>query len=108
MPDSIPIGELDLEVSGGRLGAFRLGAERPDAPLVIAVHGITANSRAWLPVARALGAEANVVAFDLRGRGASNALPPPHGIAAHTADLLAVLDHLEAGRVVLAGHSLGG
>ena len=107
MPDSMPIVEFGVEVSGGRLAAFRLGAERPSAPVVLAVHGITGNSRAWLPVARAIDGQASVVAVDLRGRASSNALPPPYGVAAHTADLLAVVDRLEVERVVLAGHSLG-
>jgi pimeloyl-ACP methyl ester carboxylesterase len=107
MLDSIPIEKLHVEVSGGTLAAFRFGAERPAAPAVIAVHGITGNSRAWLPVARALDGRASMVALDLRGRGASNQIPPPYGIAAHAADVLAVLDHLDADRVVIAGHSLG-
>jgi pimeloyl-ACP methyl ester carboxylesterase len=108
MPDSLRIGELDVEVTGGRLAAFRLGVEQPGAPVVVAVHGITANSRAWLPVARALDGQANVIAVDLRGRAASNGLPPPYGITTHLADLLAVLDRLDAEQVVLSGHSLGG
>lgn len=107
MSHSAPVHELGVEVSGGRLAAFRLGAERASAPLVIAVHGITANSRAWLPLARALDGRASVVAVDLRGRGASNRLPGPYGTAAHAADLLALADLLEAQDVVVVGHSLG-
>jgi lipase len=107
MPTSIPIRELGVDVAGGRLAVFGLGAERPTAPSVIAVHGITANSRSWLAVARALDGRANLFAPDLRGRGASNALPPPFGMAGHTADVLALLDRLEVGQAVLVGHSLG-
>lgn len=107
MPDRIPIQELGFDVSGGRLAAFHLGAGRASAPLVLAVHGITANSHAWLPVARALDGQARVLAPDLRGRGLSNGLPPPYGAAAHAADLLAVLDRLEVEQAVLVGHSLG-
>jgi lipase len=74
---------------------------------VIAAHGITATSRAWLPVARALGDRAMFVAVDLRGRGESRGLPGPFGMTAHAADLLAVADHLEVDRAVLTGHSMG-
>ena len=102
-----PVWELGVEVSGGRLAAFRLGAERASAPLVIAVHGITSNSRAWLPLARALDGRASVVAVDLRGRAASNGLPGPYGSSAHAADLLALADALEAEDIVVVGHSLG-
>lgn len=107
MPSAVAIEKLGVEVSGGTLAAYRLGAGPVGAPLVLAVHGITSNSRAWISLARALGARAQLVAVDLRGRAASNRLPGPYGIGAHTADLLAVLDRLEAERAVLVGHSLG-
>jgi pimeloyl-ACP methyl ester carboxylesterase len=96
---------IEVPVAGGTLAAFRFGAD--DAEPVLAVHGITANSHAWLAVARALEDRASLVAVDLRGRGASSALPPPYGMAAYAGDLLAVLDHLEIERAVLVGHSLG-
>lgn len=96
-----------MQVAGGRLAAYALGTPEPGAPAVLAVHGITANSRAWIPVARELHGRASLVAVDLRGRGRSNTLPPPYGIAPHIDDVLAVLDHLGLERAVVIGHSLG-
>ena len=107
MPEPVAIEPMMVAAAGGSLAAFRLGSPAPGVPPVIAVHGITGNSRAWLPVARALSGRAAVTALDLRGRGASNSLPPPYGTAAHVADVLAVLDQLELDRAVLVGHSLG-
>lgn len=101
------ITRIDVPVRGGSLAAFRFGAPDPDATLVLAAHGITANSRSWLPVARALDGRAQLIAPDLRGRGESRRLPEPFGMAAHAADLIAVLDHVGAERAVLAGHSMG-
>jgi pimeloyl-ACP methyl ester carboxylesterase len=98
---------LDVDVPGGRLAAFRFGAARADAPAVLAVHGITANSHAWRPVARALGDRAALIAPDLRGRARSSELPGPYGMAAYVADLLALLDRLDLQRSVVVGHSLG-
>jgi lipase len=102
---------LDVAVPGGTLATFRLGLspERAQAQpeTVLAVHGITANSRAWLAVARALEGRATLLALDLRGRGASHDLPPPYGMEAYTRDMLAVLDHYGLERAVLVGHSLG-
>ena len=47
-------GRLDVAVDGGRLAAYRLGAEADTvAPLVLAIHGITSTSRTWLATARA-------------------------------------------------------
>jgi pimeloyl-ACP methyl ester carboxylesterase len=97
---------IDVEVVGGRLATFRLG-EDPSAPPVIAIHGITSTSRTWLAIARALGDRASLIALDLRGRGRSNALPPPFGIDVHVRDVIAVLDHFGLDRAVIAGHSLG-
>lgn len=106
MPAPNSITRFDVEVSGGLLACFRFGT--PTAKrLAVALHGITASSRAWLPVARALGNRADLVALDLRGRGSSGELPSPFGIDAHVRDVLAVIDALSVERVVLAGHSLG-
>lgn len=98
---------IDVPVDGGRLATFRLGATRADAPLVLAIHGITSTSRTWLASARELGDRAALIAVDLRGRGASHTLPPPFGLDAHVRDMIAVLDHLGVERATVAGHSLG-
>jgi pimeloyl-ACP methyl ester carboxylesterase len=97
----------NVPVAGGRLATFRLGATTPGVPVALAIHGITSNFQAWRAVARAAGDELGLAAVDLRGRGASHALPAPFGIAAHVADMLAVLDHFELAQAVVIGHSLG-
>jgi pimeloyl-ACP methyl ester carboxylesterase len=84
-----------------------MGRGGDSAEPVLAVHGITANSRAWLPVDRALAGRASLLAIDLRGRGASSQLPAPYGMEAYTRDMLAVLDAGGQERAVLVGHSLG-
>lgn len=101
------IDRLDVEVCGGRLATFRMGRAPHDEPLVLAIHGITSSSHAWLAVTRALGGAATLIAPDLRGRGASNELAGPYGIAAHARDMVAVLDHLGLDSAVVVGHSLG-
>jgi len=98
---------VDVPVAGGKLATFRLGTTDPQAPLVLAIHGITSSSRTWLATARALGDRAALVAVDLRGRSRSCDLPPPYGLDAHVRDMLAVLDHYELEGPVVAGHSLG-
>lgn len=107
MADALQIDRLDVDVAGGQLAAFRFGPVPAGAPTVVAAHGITASSRAWTAVARALVGRATLVAPDLRGRARSNELPGPYGAAAYAADLLALLDAMGLDRAVLAGHSLG-
>jgi pimeloyl-ACP methyl ester carboxylesterase len=74
---------------------------------VLAAHGVTATLMTWRAVARGLDGRICLLAPDLRGRGASAGLPGPYGIAAHVADLIAVLDHVRTRSAVLVGHSMG-
>jgi pimeloyl-ACP methyl ester carboxylesterase len=104
MTDRVSIG---VGVAGGELACYRLGAPASDAPLVLAIHGITSSSRNWVPAARELGDRAALIAVDLRGRAASSGLPAPYGVDADVADMIAVLDHFGLQRAVIAGHSLG-
>ncbi|MCP2263117.1 alpha/beta fold hydrolase [Promicromonospora thailandica] len=105
----------DVAVAGGPL---RVGVWEPTAPAatgpdgeplpaVVLVHGITASHRAWPAVAAALPGR-RVVAPDLRGRGRSNGLPGPYGMAAHADDVAAVVRALAGGPAVVVGHSMGG
>jgi pimeloyl-ACP methyl ester carboxylesterase len=77
--------------------------------VVLGIHGITGNQMTWRSVAREVAGRPgmSLLAPDLRGRGRSAALPGPYGIAAHVADMLAILDHLGVKRAVVAGHSMG-
>jgi pimeloyl-ACP methyl ester carboxylesterase len=102
--------QVGVPVAGGELRVARAGPPvRAAEATVLALHGISASHLAYRTVARELGrrTRASVLAPDLRGRGRSARLPGPFGFAAHVADLVAVLDHAGAERVVLVGHSMG-
>ena len=107
VPAPVPYEELRVPVAGGELAALRWPAREAGAPVVVALHGITANALSWGPVARALAGRVTLIAPDLRGRAASSGLPGPYGIAAHADDAAALTGALGLGRVVLAGHSMG-
>lgn len=102
-----------IELPEGNLDVHDLstGDPAPDAPVVIGVHGITANGLSWVSVAeevsrrRGPGA-VRFLAPDLRGRAASRTAPGPYGIAAHAEDLLAIADVFGT-RPLLVGHSMG-
>src|SRR5262249_46549282 len=96
---------IQLPVDGGVLTALHFGTgARP----VLAAHGITASGMSFRAVARHLPSEWHLVAPDLRGRGASMAVPGPYGIDRHAADLCQIAEHLDAGPVALTGQSMGG
>lgn len=80
---------------------------RAGQPIVVAVHGITANAWSWAGVARHLDGDIGLVAVDLRGRGLSHEAPAPFGLRSHADDVAAVIERLSAAPAVVAGHSLG-
>ena len=96
---------------GTRLNVETHGRPDPARPVVVLVHGWTCSIPFWAPVIRALDGEFQVVAYDLRGHGASEQ-PAAGGcsIEALAADLEAVLEHaVPPGQsAILAGHSMGG
>ena len=101
---------IDVPVDGGNL---RVGvwdpsdAEDPDAaPTALLVHGVTSSHLAWPFVVEGLPG-VRLVAPDLRGRGASNAIEGPAGLRAHAADLAATLDALGIEQTLVVGHSMG-
>ncbi len=100
---------FDVPVAGGRLTVGRWGT---GDRVALASHGITANHLSWQEVGRLVversGGLVSLVAPDHRGRAGSAGVPGPYGPAAHGADLVTVLDHLDAEWAVLAGHSMGG
>ena len=48
----IPYEDIRVPVAGGELSAVRWPAREPGAPVVLALHGITANALSWAAVAR--------------------------------------------------------
>ncbi|UUL76555.1 alpha/beta fold hydrolase [Pseudarthrobacter sp. Fe7] len=97
---------LDVPVRGGTLRTAIWGPSDPAAATVLAVHGVTSSHMQWAVLAGALPG-VRIIAPDLRGRGRSSSLPGPYGMAAHAQDLTDLLDAVDAGRVVVLGHSMG-
>lgn len=106
--------DVELTRPGGRYTVHDLSAAdpRPDAPVVVAVHGITANGLWFAPLARALAGrvgerDVRVLAPCLRGRADSAGVGRPRGLAGHAADVAAVCRAAGSRPVVLVGHSMG-
>ena len=78
-----------------------------DAPTILAIHGVTASHRCWDMLAAALPGY-RLITPDLRGRGRSNTLPGPYGMAQHADDMADVLDFLGVPQALVVGHSMGG
>lgn len=98
--------DFDIDVPGGTLhvGRWNAGAGR----VVVAAHGLTGSHLNFEALAAHLGDDYTVIAPDLRGRGRSNKVAGPFGMAAHADDVRAVMDHAGVQRATVVGHSMGG
>lgn len=76
-------------------------------PLVLS-HSLGTTLSMWDAQLPALTGRFRVVRYDHRGHGRTPAPPGPYEIEDLSADVLALLDHLEVERAAFAGISLGG
>lgn len=76
-------------------------------PLLL-IHGLGYARWGWEPVLEGLARRFDVITFDNRGIGASDAPPGPYSAAELAADAAQVLDEAGVERAHVAGSSLGG
>lgn len=76
-------------------------------PAVVFLHGLGGHAGEWWPVASLLRDSHRVVAFDQRGQGRSTNEPTDLGRDAFVQDAVTVIEHVDAGPVVLVGQSMG-
>jgi pimeloyl-ACP methyl ester carboxylesterase len=81
--------------------------ERGDGEPVVLIHGNWGTSSWWEPVLERLPSGYRVIAYDLRGRGKTEAPDNDYTMPEMAADLRTLLDTLGLDMVHLVGHSLG-
>ncbi len=112
--------------AGGGRGAPRAAARRPPtrpllpreiahtdlgprgAPTIVFVHGAGSDRRTFQPLASSLARRYRVLTFDQRGHGDTPAVGLDLSSQTLALDLKVLHDHLQLGRIHLAGHSFGG
>jgi pimeloyl-ACP methyl ester carboxylesterase len=92
-PDGVPI---QYQVSG------------KGEPTVVLVHGWAFDHHVWDGQAPHLAARHRVVTLDLAGHGESGGSRAAWTMAAFGEDVKAVVEAVDAGEIVLVGHSMGG
>ncbi len=104
----IPQETFEVPVLGGSLALVKYGQPASGGEPVLLIHGVTSSNRAWQLIARELITKGYIpYAVDLRGRARSSSLPGPFGMAAHAADMKAVMDFLGLASIDVIGHSMG-
>lgn len=100
---------VSSRLDGTRLEVVSTGPQ--GAPTVVLVHGLGLSWSSWGRVPELLAGGHRVVAYDLRGHGASDhAVSGDYSLDAHAHDLGSVLADAtdDSTAVLVAGHSLGG
>ncbi|MDN5794516.1 MAG: alpha/beta hydrolase [Intrasporangium sp.] len=102
---------MELPVGSVGIHDLTVGTPVDGAPVVLAVHGITANGLSWRKVAEEIdrrhgSGAVRFLAPDLRGRAASADAGGPFGLRVHVEDL-ATIASIFGARPVLVGHSMG-
>jgi pimeloyl-ACP methyl ester carboxylesterase len=88
--------------------ALAVADEGAGAPPLLLVHGVGGHGADWNAQRAAFTAAGHrVVVPDLRGHGASDVAADGYRPSDYAADLVALIDRLDAGPVVAVGHSLG-
>ena len=77
-------------------------------PALVLVHGWSCDLTYWREQVDALGAKHRVVALDLAGHGDSGDGRATWDLQSFGSDVVAVVEQLDLGDVVLVGHSFGG
>ena len=101
LPDGWTTGSVAAD--GIDVQYYRTGS----GPPVVLAHGMYDDGRRWVPLAADLADDYEVVAFDARGHGRSDAPETGYDIDSRVADLVGLVEGLDLRDPVLLGHSMG-
>ncbi len=104
MPDLPEIVDCQINLHGNVV-SYRTGG---DGDPIVLLHGIASNNRTWDPIIDAFAVKHRVIAPDLIGHGQSAKPMGDYSIGGYASVVRDLLLALEAERVTLVGHSLGG
>ncbi|MBE0698604.1 MAG: alpha/beta hydrolase [Anaerolineaceae bacterium] len=97
--------ENDIIINGVQIHYTRTGGKKK--PPLVLLHGFSDSGMCWLPVARDLEAEWDIILPDARGHGKSQRVQPGEKIDS-AADIAGLIQELKLNRPVVGGHSMGG
>ena len=92
-----------VHADGADLQCYRTGT----GPPIVLAHGFYDSGLRWVPLANDLADEYEVVTYDARGHGRSDAPPTGYELKDRITDLRAVVRKFDLDDPVLLGHSMG-
>lgn len=80
----------------------------PTMPAIVLAHGVSDSAACWASMFGVLERDFDVVAYDARGHGQSDAPATGYAPRERAGDMLALIDALSLEQPILMGHSMGG
>lgn len=77
-------------------------------PVIVFANSLGCDFRIWRDVIVRLAGDFAIVTYDKRGHGLSDTGETPYAMDDHVSDLEALLDHLQIGKAIICGLSVGG
>ncbi len=103
----VPVPGFVVDAAGVATHVERWPAARPSGrPPLVLVPGFAESTYVWSRVAPLLAADRDVYAYDVRGYGYTDHVPP-YDLAADTDQLAGLITALRLERPIVVGHSLG-
>lgn len=97
--------DANVKVGDQEIHYYRTG--QGDKPALVLLHGFSDNGLCWLPVARDLEVDFDVIMPDARGHGLSARVVPGQEIDG-AGDAAGLIQALALHKPVVGGHSMGG
>ena len=95
-----------VEVGGNRF--FHRWEGPADGPVVMMAHAMGTSHRIWDRQVPALAGRYQLLLYDWRGHGASDAPEGPYSLDGFVSDAVGIMDALGLGQVIFVGISTGG
>lgn len=93
-----------VSANGIALRYYRAGS----GPTIVMAPGMFDNGRRWVPLGSDLVDDYEVITYDARGHGRSDAPETGYDIDNRVADLVGLVNGLDLTDPILVGHSVGG
>ncbi len=87
---------------------FQIIGAAPGKPVIVFANSLGTDFRIWRDVVVRIAGDFAIVLYDKRGHGLSDLGPTPYTVEHHSADLAALLDHLDVKKAFVCGLSVGG
>ncbi|MFC7073177.1 alpha/beta fold hydrolase [Halovenus rubra] len=92
-----------VSTNGIDIQYYRVGSGQP----IVMAHGMYDSGQRWIPLGEELTDDYEVITYDARGHGHTDAPETGYDLDSRVADLLGLIEALDISDPILLGHSMG-